>query len=109
MHGKLKSIEGQNHNLLEENMKLKERMVEQQSRSMRDHLIFKGIQDEYDTRQDIEGKVKELIKSELGVEEKVNFHVVHRLKPRQDKGPRGIVAKFERKKDRNKIVSLAKE
>jgi hypothetical protein len=27
MHGKLKFIEGQNHHLLEENMKLKERMV----------------------------------------------------------------------------------
>lgn len=27
MHGKLKCIEGQNHHLLEENMKLKERMV----------------------------------------------------------------------------------
>jgi hypothetical protein len=27
MHGKLKFIEGPNHHLLEENMKLKERMV----------------------------------------------------------------------------------
>ena len=109
MHGKLKFIEGQNYNLLEENMKLKERMVEQQSRSMRDNLIFKGIQDEYDPREDTEGKVKEFIKSELGVEEEVNFHVVHRLKPRQDWGPRGIVAKFERRKDKNKILNLAKE
>jgi hypothetical protein len=51
-----------------------------------------------------EGKVKEFIKSKLGVEEEVNFHVVHILKPRQDRGPRGIVAKFERRNDRNKIL-----
>ena len=71
---------------------------------MRDNLIFKGIQDEYDQRKDTEGKVKEFIKAKLGVEEEVNFHVVHRLKPRQDGGPRGIVAKFERRNDRNKIL-----
>ena len=71
---------------------------------MRDNLIFKGIQDEYDQRKDTEGKVKEFIKSKLGVEEEVNFHVVHILKPRQDRGPRGIVAKFERRNDRNKIL-----
>jgi hypothetical protein len=33
--------------------------------------------------------------------------VVHRLKPKQDRSPRGIVAKFERRKDRNKVLSKA--
>jgi hypothetical protein len=32
---------------------------------------------------------------------------VHRLKPKQDRSPRGIVAKFERRKDRNKVLSKA--
>ena len=76
---------------------------------MRDNLIFKGIQDEYDPREDTEGKVKEFIKSKLGVVEEVNFHVVHRLKPRQDRGPRGIVAKLERRNYRNKILDWQKK
>jgi hypothetical protein len=41
------------------------------------------------------------------IEDEINFHVVHRLKPKQDKSPRGIVAKFERRKDRNKALSKA--
>lgn len=76
---------------------------------MRDDLIFKEIQDEYDPREDTEGKVKEFIKSTLGVEEEVNFHAVHRLKPRQDRGLRGIVTKFERRNDRNKILDWQKK
>jgi hypothetical protein len=54
-----------------------------------------------------EGKIKDFIKSELGIEDEINFHVVHRLKPKQDRSPRGIVAKFERRKDRNKVLSKA--
>jgi hypothetical protein len=72
---------------------------------MRDNLIFKGIPDDYNLVKDTEGKIKDFIKSELGIEDEINFHVVHRLKPKQDKSPRGIVAKFERRKDRNKVLS----
>jgi hypothetical protein len=35
------------------------------------------------------------------------WYVVNRLKPKQDRSPRGIVAKFERRKDRNKVLSKA--
>jgi hypothetical protein len=34
---------------------------------------------------------------------------VHRLKPKQDRSPRGIVAMFERRKDKNKVLSKAIE
>jgi hypothetical protein len=57
--------------------------------------------------EDIEGKVKYFVKSELGIEDEINFDVVHRLKPKQDRSPRGIVTKFERRKDRNKVLSKA--
>ena len=55
---------------------LKERVVQQQSRSMRDNLIFKGIPDDYNPVEDTEGKIKDFIKSELGIEDEINFHVV---------------------------------
>jgi hypothetical protein len=71
--------------LYEENCELKERVVQQQSRSMRDNLIFKCIPDDYNPVEDIEGKVKYFVKSELGIGDEINFHVVHRLKPKQDR------------------------
>jgi hypothetical protein len=107
MHNKVQDIDRQNMKLYEENCELKERVVQQQSRSMRDNLIFKGIPDDYNPVEDTEGKIKDFIKSELGIEDEINFHVVHRLKPKQDKSPRGIVAKFERRKDRNKVLRKA--
>ena len=47
MHNKVQDIDRQNMKLYEENCELKERVVQQQSRSMRDNLIFKGIPDDY--------------------------------------------------------------
>ena len=71
-----------------ENFEMREKLIESQTRSMRDNLIFKGIpdvQNETET-EDTEAKVKEFIVKELGVEADIHFHVVHRLKRRQDGG-----------------------
>jgi hypothetical protein len=50
-------MDRQNMKLYEENCELKERVVQQQSRSMRDNLIFKGIPDDYNPVEDTEGKI----------------------------------------------------
>ena len=94
----LTDMHRQNMKLYEENCELKESVVQQHSRSMRDNLIFKGIPDDYNPVEDTEGEVKDFIKAELGIEDEIHFHVVHMLKPKQDRSPRGIVAKFERMK-----------
>ena len=107
MHSKVQDMDRQNTKLYEENCELKERVVQQQSRLRRDDLIFKGIPDDYNPVEDTGGKFKKFIKSELGIEDEINFHVVHRFKPKQDRSRRGIVAKFERRKDRNKVLSKA--
>ncbi|CAC5413302.1 unnamed protein product [Mytilus coruscus] len=75
---------------------------------MRDNLIFRGIPDVADIKQpeNTEEKLKTFLTNELGIEDNIPFHVVHRLKPRHERGPRGIVAKYEKRKDREKIVNL---
>ncbi|CAC5368234.1 unnamed protein product [Mytilus coruscus] len=109
LHLKLQEIETQNRSLTDENYKLQEKIIDQQTRSMRDNLIFKGISDEHNPTENTEEKVKDFIERELGLEsEEINFHVVHRLSPREDRGPRSIIAKFERRKDRNKVLEAAK-
>ncbi|VDI41711.1 Hypothetical predicted protein [Mytilus galloprovincialis] len=110
LHSKLQEIETQNITLTDENYKLQEKIIDQQKRSMRDNLIFKGIYDDHDPTENTEETVKNFIKTELGLESKdINFHVVHRLRPRQDRGPRNILAKFERRKDRNRVLEAAKK
>ncbi|CAC5368258.1 unnamed protein product [Mytilus coruscus] len=86
---KLQEIETQNMSLTDENYKLQEKS-----------LISK--------KENTEERVKDFIKRELGLESKeINFHVVHRLRPREDRGPRSIVAKFERRKYRNRVLEAA--
>jgi len=101
----------ENNKLQCENLYLKNRVVEMQTRSMRDNLIFKGIPDVSDFREqeDTEGKLKTFIATELEIEGDIPFHVVHRLRAWQDNRPRSIVAKFERRKDRQKVLAAAKE
>ncbi|CAC5376969.1 unnamed protein product [Mytilus coruscus] len=72
-----------------------------------ERLKKKGVPDDYNPDEDTEAILKDFIKSEIQIEEEINFHVVHRLKPKKDKSPRGIVAKVERRKDRNMVLSAA--
>ncbi|CAC5398495.1 unnamed protein product [Mytilus coruscus] len=43
----------------------------------------------------------------LGIEDEIRFHVVHRLRPRRDRKNRTIVAKFERRKNRDRVLKAA--
>ncbi|CAC5393096.1 unnamed protein product [Mytilus coruscus] len=109
LHLKVQEIETQNMSLTDENYKLQETIIDQQKRSMRENLIFKRISNEHNPTEITEEKVKDFIERELGLEsEEINFHVVHRLKIREDRSPRSIIAKFERRKDRNKVLEAAK-
>ncbi|XP_033749216.1 uncharacterized protein LOC117333908 [Pecten maximus] len=85
---------------------LHESMLEMQTRSMKDNLIFGGIE-ETGTGEDSEQVVKDFIKTELGISDEVEFHVVHRLRQRDDGKPRSIVAKFVNRKDRERVLRAA--
>ncbi|VDI82834.1 Hypothetical predicted protein, partial [Mytilus galloprovincialis] len=99
-------------NMRQENMELKEKLLEVQSRSMRENLLFGGIledpreKDDYDNIE-TETVLKKFIKEKLKINEEIKFHIVHRLRPRKDAKPRTIVAKFESRKDRNKVLRAA--
>ncbi|CAC5387097.1 unnamed protein product [Mytilus coruscus] len=92
MSNRVQDMGEQNYILFEENRQLKEKVIEQQSRSMRENLIFKGVPDDYNPDEDTEAILKDFIKN---------------LNQKNDKSPRGIVAKFERRKDRNMVLSAA--
>ncbi|CAC5394465.1 unnamed protein product [Mytilus coruscus] len=85
--------------------------IESQTRSMRDNLIFKGIADveNYNELENTEAKVKECMGEVLKIKDNINFHVVIRLKPKTDGTPRSTVAKFERRRDRNRVLAIARD
>ena len=88
-----------------------EKLLELQSREMRDNLIFYRIPEEKgETDQDCVEKVLNLIQSELRVENArdIRFHKVHRIGRFNRNKTRPIVAKFAFFPEREKVRKSAK-
>ncbi|MEW8545932.1 MAG: hypothetical protein AB2693_20615 [Candidatus Thiodiazotropha sp.] len=87
-------------------------IVDLQCRSMRDNLIFTGI-DEPDfvpnEPEDTESTLCNFLQHEMNIDERIAFHRVHRIGKfeRENDAPRPIVAKFERFKDREFVRTTA--
>lgn len=82
---------------------MREQLLSVQTRSMKDNLLFGGIPEQVG-EEDTEQVVKDFIRKELDIESDIKFSVVHRLRPRTDRKPRTIVAKFESRKDREMVL-----
>ena len=85
-----------------------------QCRSMRDNLLFFGIEEPEQRdgiQEDTEQVLNEFLETEMQISYSIPFHRVHRIKPlgkhRYTDYPRPIVAKFERFKDREHVRTLA--
>jgi hypothetical protein len=74
---------------------------------MKYNLIFENIPEDIpntDMKEDAQQILKDFLQSELEIEN-VQFHNVHRLKPRRDRKPPSIVAKFVYNKDKDSVLS----
>lgn len=83
-----------------------------QCRSMRDNLLFTGIEEPNfveGVSEDTETTLHHFLATEMGIYDKIAFHRVHRIgtRERENGDPRPIVAKFERFKDREYVRSQA--
>lgn len=79
-----------------------------QCKSMRDNLIFTGIEEPELYEGDYENTEKvlcEFLENEMNIDKTIPFHRVHRIGNFESDydSPRPIVAKFERFKDREKV------
>ncbi len=81
---------------------LKTKLIDNQARTMRDNLVFSGIEETADVLLD-------LFKTKLKIEKTINLERVHRMgRPNaQRQRPRLIVAKFENFKDRETVRKSA--
>ena len=83
-----------------------------QCRSMRENLIFTGIDEpEFvpNEPEDTENTLRNFLQREMNINERTAFHRVHRIGmfERENDAPRPIVAKFERFKDREFVRTTA--
>ena len=79
-----------------------------QARSMRDNLIFTNIEENInETNEETESKLRVFMTEKMKINEEkvtqISFERVHRLAGARRRGPRNIVAKFSRYKDREDV------
>ena len=84
-----------------ENSDLKRQILDTQTRSMRNNLIFSNLPENHG--EDTEEAVKQLIHEKLDIQDTINFEVVHRFGSRKNGKPRPIVAKFSSRKDKERV------
>lgn len=101
-----------NQELFKINKELKEEILEVQTRSMRDNLLFGGITRKLKRSQ--EGReyedteeVIEFLVNEMGIQEEISFERVHRIGRTKNRKPPFIVAKFSSHKQRELVRKKA--
>ncbi|KAJ8315564.1 hypothetical protein KUTeg_007714, partial [Tegillarca granosa] len=83
-------------------IKLRDKILQLQSRTMRHNLVFSGITEEpYPENSEL--LVKNFIKNNLDITEEIEFENVHRFGRRLDDRPRQIVARFTHFKHRELV------
>lgn len=113
LRGAVKTLTEEVSQLSGDNRKCKESILEIQSRSMRENMVFSGISEKTD--EDVETSVRAFMQTQLklagDVVNSITFHRVHRLggKKAGDTRPRPIVARFEHYKQKMQVKSRGRE
>ena len=85
--------------------KLEEKPIDLQWRSMRENLLFVGIEESFVEKENTEYVLREFLSTNMNITYDIPFDGVHRL-GRYDPTehyPRPIIAKFERFRDRERV------
>lgn len=111
LHTSIQSLSDQMQRITAENKLLKETVLDLQTRSMRDNLIFSGLPET--NNENPETVVKEFMKTQLKIPPEtlrnITFHRVHRFGKSTNASHRPIVAKFEHFQDKLLVKSKGKE
>ena len=108
----MKNMLGRLETLEENQRKGNKKMIDVQWRTMRENLIFTGIQEPElieNEFEDVEKTLRSFLRNQMKIERSVEFDRVHRL-GRYDRHrtyPRPIIAKFEKYKDKEYVRQAA--
>ena len=111
LKSKCESMESKSKEHQAESAKLHRKVLDLESRSMRDNLVFHSLPET--TQEDWESLVKALLKEKLGMgafeTRKIIFDRIHRIVRKENQGPGyipPIVAKFHRYSEREQVREL---
>ena len=105
LNQRLAIVELERDDLWSENTRLREDILRLQTQSMKENLIFSGIpEDRFENTEDV---VKNFITDKLQIEDPIEFQAVHRLKHKPGGGPRSIVVRFEKRKDKTRVLKAS--
>lgn len=113
LEAKQKELEINQANLKTKQISSEERITDVQWRSMRENLIFTGIEESKASPENTESTLRGFLSSKMNINEPIPFDRVHRLghmkqpQPGQQPRPRPIIAKFERFKDKERVRTAA--
>ena len=85
--------------------------LNQQTRAMKYNLIFENITKvipDATTHENTGAVLKEFLKNEMNIDNQLAFHNVHRWKPRRDRRPPSIIAKFVYHSDKEIVINAAR-
>lgn len=110
----VENLQAENEKLRKSQAETESTLIDLQCRSMRDNLIFTGINEpelSADEYENTEETLCYFLRNEMNISEQIPFDRVHRIGPYQPNKdyPRHIVAKFEKFKDREKVRRAAPE
>lgn len=110
-HARLRDLESAKGELEDMTYKMHESFLDQQTRAMKYNLIFENIPEvkpEPTANENTEKVLTDFLKNEMKIDTDISFHNVHRLKPRRDRKPPSIVAKFLYNSDKEKVLSASR-
>ena len=111
LHSSVQILTDQMQKITAENKLLKETVLDLQTRSMRDNLIFSGLPEA--NNENTESVVKNFMKTQLKIPpetlQSITFHRIHRFGKSTNTSHRPIVAKFEHFQDKVLVKSKGKE
>lgn len=109
-HDRIQDLEFARDELENATRDMHETILDQQTRAMKYNLIFENIPvnaPNPEVKEETENVLKQFLTKELEVND-IQFHNVHRLKPRRDGKPPSIVAKFVYNKDKDTVINAAR-
>lgn len=112
LYEKVDTLQSENEMLKNSQIQTENLLTDLQCRSMRENLVFTGIEEPKLDKSEFENTEETLcnfLKSEMNIEKSIPFDRVHRIGVSQEQRsyPRPIVAKFQSFKDREYIRSSA--
>ena len=89
-------LETDSMDMYDQHAKMEEKLIDLQWRSMRENVIFTGIHDPGDPKEDTESTLRTFLTDEMNIHYEIPFDRVHRLGKYESTKSRPIIAKFER-------------